>query len=245
MFHIQHHFTKLEPNSYNTFMKQRSIVATALAAIALGSSVQAASVTGSINFSSGAGGGVILQNAGGMATTNISEAIAIQLWLLAQVDGRDGSFISVTGGDPVSMPSTWIFSPSTPLSPLWTIPGQDNFAFHLATATVELQQAGVLLISGTGTLTGAGFDDTPASWLFSTQGVAVDGKFSWSSSTTAIPEFGSTALFSAALLGTCLLRRRNQSHPSPQNNDHENYISPRDVPDCLDGSDIGEPSRVH
>lgn len=226
-------------------MKQRSIVATALAAIALGSSVQAASVIGSIGFSSAAGGGVVLQKAGGMATTNISEAIAIQLWLLPQVDVRDGSFISVTSGDPVSMPSTWIFSPSTPLSPLWTIPGPNNFAFHLATATVDFQQAGVLLISGKGTLTGTGFDDTPAEWFFSTQGVAVDGKYSWSSTTTAIPEIGSTALFSAALLGACLLRRRNPTHPSPQNNDHENYISPRDVPDCLDGSDIGDPSRVH
>jgi hypothetical protein len=134
--------------------------------------------------------------------------------------------------------------PRLPLSPLWTIPGPDNFAFHLDSATVEFQ-TDFLLISGTGTLTGTGFDDTPAEWFFSTQGVAVDGKYSWSSTTTAIPEIGSTALFSAALLGACLLRRRNQSHPSPQNNDHENYISPRDVPDCLDGSDIGDPSRVH
>ena len=225
-------------------MNPSSIIASVFAAIAFGSATQAASVIGSISFSSAAGGGVILQNAGGLATTNISEAIAIQLWLLPQVDVREGSFISVTSGDPVSMPSTWIFSPSTPLSPLWTIPGPDNFAFHLDFATVEFQ-TDFLLISGTGTLTGTGFDDTPAEWFFSTQGVAVDGKYSWSSTTTAIPELGSTALFSAALLGACLLRRRNPIHSSPQNNDHENHISPRDVPDCLDGSDLGDPSRVH
>jgi hypothetical protein len=98
------------------------------------------------------------------------------------------------------------------------------------------------VIQGTGTLTGTDFDNTPASWFFSTQGPATEGKFSWSSSTTAIPEFGTSALFSATLLGACLLRRRNPSHLSPKNNDYETYISPRDVPDCLNGSDFGDPS---
>lgn len=194
-------------------MNQTSIVTTALAAIALGSAAQAASFIGAINFSSGPGGGVILQNAGGVATTNILDATGIQSWLLPQVDVRSGSFISVTEGTSVTMSQPWIFTPSTPLSPLWTIAGPDNFAFHLSSATVELQSA-FLLISGTGTLTGTGFDDTPATWFFSTQGIATDGKFSWSSSTTAIPEVGTPALLGAALLGACLLRRRTPTHPS-------------------------------
>jgi hypothetical protein len=222
-------------------MNQSSIIGTALAAMALASAVQAASVIGSINFSSGAGGGVILQNAGGFATTDIPDAAGIQSWLVPQVDGQSGSFVSVPSGQSVSMPLTWIFTPSTPLSPLWTIAGPDNFAFHLASAIVELQ-TDVLLISGTGTLTGTGFDDTPATWFFSTQGAATDDKFGWSSSTTAIPEFGTPALFSAALLGVCLLRRRNPTHPSPRNHNHETNISPRDVPDCLAGADFGDPS---
>ncbi len=222
-------------------MKQTSIVTTVLAAIALGSAAQAASIIGTINFSSGPGGGVELRNASGMVTTDILEATGIQSWLLPQVDVRSGSFITVTEGEMVSMSQPWIFTPSTPLSPLWSIAGPDNFAFHLASATVELQTA-FLLISGTGTLTGTGFDNTPATWFFTTQGVATDGKFSWSSSTTAIPELGTTVLFSATLLGACLIRRRNPTHPSPQNNDHETNISPRDVPDCLDGSDFGDPS---
>lgn len=222
-------------------MNQTSIVATALAAIALGSGAQAASFIGAINFSSDAGGGVVLRDVSGMVTTNILDATGIQSWLLPQVDVRSGSFISVPEGELVSMPLPWIFAPSTPLSPLWSIAGPDNFAFHLASATVELQTT-FLLISGTGTLTGTGFDNTPASWFFSTQGPATEGKFSWSSSTTAIPEFGTPALFSATLLGACLLRRRNPSHLSPKNNDYETYISPRDVPDCLNGSDFGFPS---
>lgn len=222
-------------------MNQTSIIGAALAVIALGSAAQAASVIGSINFSSGAGGGVVLQTSGGIATTQIPDAAGIQSWLVPQVDVRSGSFISVPNGQSVTFPLTWIFTPSTPLSPLWTIAGPDNFAFHLSSATVELQ-TNILLISGTGTLTGTGYDDTPATWFFSTQGVATDGKFSWSSSTTAIPELGTPALLSATLLGVCFLRRRNPAHLSPQNNDHETHISPPDVPDCLDGSNFGDPS---
>lgn len=218
-----------------------SIMATALAAIVLGSAAQAASIVGTINFSSGPGGGVILQNAGGVATTNINDATGIQSWLLPKVDVRDGTFISVTEGTSVSMP-TWIFTPSSLLSPLWSIAGPDNFAFHLASSTVVLQNGFFLLISGTGTLTSTNFDATPATWFFSTQGPATEGKYSWSSSTTAIPEIGTTALFSATLFGACLLRRRNPTYISPQNNDYETYISPRDVPDCLNGADFGDPS---
>jgi hypothetical protein len=224
--------------SANTSMTRTSIVATAVVAIALGSAARAASITGVINFSSDAGGGVVVRNAAGMVTTELLEAAGIQAWLLPQVDTRSGSFISVTEGQSVSMPLPWIFTPSTPLSPLWSIAGPDNFAFHLASATVQLQSA-FLLISGTGTLTGTGFDNTPATWFFSTQGVATDGKFSWSSTTTAIPELGTPALLGMTLLGACLIRRRNPAHPSPNNNDHETNISPRDVPDGLDGPDFG------
>ena len=225
-------------------MNQTSIITTALAAIALGSAAQAASFIGAINFSSGPGGGVELRNASGMVTTDILEATGIQSWLLPQVDVRSGSFISVTEGEMVSMSQPWVFTPSTPLSPLWTIAGPDNFAFHLASATVELQTA-FLLISGTGTLTGTGYDNTPATWFFSTQGVATDGKFSWSSSTTAIPEVGTPALLGLTLLRACLLRRRNPTHPPHNNNDHETNISPRDVPDCLDRPDFGDPGWLH
>lgn len=222
-------------------MIRPSILAIVIAAIAFGFSAKAASITGVINFSSAGGGGVVLQDAGGIATTSILAAAGIQSWLLPQVDTRSGSFITVTQGASVSMPLPWVFNPSTPLSPLWSIPGPDNFAFHLASATVQLQSA-FLLISGTGTLTGTGFDNTPATWFFSTQGVAADGKFSWSSTTTAIPELGTSALFGATVLGACILRRRDPAHSPPNNNDHETIISPRDVPDGLDGPDFSDPS---
>jgi hypothetical protein len=225
-------------------MNRTSIAATLIAAMTFASGAHAASITGAINFSSAPGGGVRLQDSGGILTTNILQAAGIQQWLLPQVDVRSGSFVTVTQGASVSMPSTWVFNPSTPLSPLWSIPGPDNFAFHLSSAIIELQTT-FLLISGTGTLTGTGFDPTPATWFFSTQGVATDGKYSWSSSTTAVPEVGTPALIGAALLGACFLRSRNLASSSPKNNQHETHISPRDVSDCPACPDIGESSGLH
>lgn len=189
-------------------MNRAFIAATFIATMTLVSGARAASITGVINFSSAPGGGVRLQNSGGILTNNILQAAGIQEWLLPQVDVRSGSFVSVTQGASVSMPNAWVFNPSTPLSPLWSIPGPDNFAFYLSSATIELQSA-LLLISGTGILTGTGFDPTPATWFFSTQGLAIRGKYSWSSSIKAVPECGTPALIGAALLGSCFLRRRN------------------------------------
>ena len=225
-------------------MKQTSIVASVLVAIALGHEARAASFIGAINFSSAPGGGVELRNVSGMVTTDILEATGIQAWLLPQVDVRSGSFVSVPEGEMVTMSQPWVFNPTSPLSPLWAITGPDNFAFHLASATVEFQGA-FLLVSGVGTLTGTGFDATPATWFFSTQGVPTNGRYSWSSSTTAVPEPGAPVLLGAALLGACFFRRRNPALFPRNNNDHETNISPRDVADCLDGPDFGGPGRLH
>ena len=66
-------------------MNPTSIAGTALAALVLGSAAQAAAVIGSINFSSGPGGGVVLQDSDGFATTSIPDATGVQSWLLPQV----------------------------------------------------------------------------------------------------------------------------------------------------------------
>lgn len=211
-----------------------------MAAVVFGSAAQAASIVGSINFSSGPGGGVFLQNSAENATTSVPDATGVASWLLPIVDTRSGSFVSVSNGEDVLFPETWVFNPSVPLNPLWRIEGPDNFAFQLFNATVVLQNE-FLLISGTGTLTGTNFDATPATWFFSTQGAATDGKFSWSSSTTAVPELGASAFLGAALLGGCFLRRRNPAIFSPKNKHHETNISPPDVPYCLAGHHVCDP----
>lgn len=190
-------------------MKLASKLESALAAVVLSSASQAASIDGSINFSSGAGGGIILQDSFGNITTNLAAAAGIQSWLFPEVDTRTGSFISVPEGQAVSFSQPWVFAPSTPMTPLWTIVGFGDFTFNLSSSTIAFQDESILLIEGTGILTGTNYDATPGTWYFSTQWVATESKFSWSSSTTAVPETGTPALLSGVLLWICFLRRRD------------------------------------
>lgn len=175
------------------------------------SAAHAAFITGSINFSSGAGGGVVLQDSAGNVTTNLAAATGIQSWPVTEVEEGSGSFDIVPDGASVLFSPSWVFNPSIPKSPLWTIAGPENFTFNLATSTIGFQNGSFLAIKGTGTLTGTNFDPTPATWLFTTQGAAAEGKFSWSSSTVAVavPDGGTTiALLGGSLLGLFGLRHK-------------------------------------
>lgn len=184
----------------------------ALAALfAVTSAAQAEFITGSINFSSGAGGGIILQDAAGNVTTNLAAARGVKSWVFSEVEEGTGSFDTVLDGAAVIFSNSWVFNPSTSQSPLWTIVGPENFSFDLASSTTVFQNGSFLAIKGIGILTGNGFDATPGTWWFTTQGVAAQSKFSWSSSTVsvAVADGGTTiALFGASLLGLCGLRRK-------------------------------------
>ncbi len=203
------HFDSFPLKRFKTLrMKLNPKIPPIFAAIALGSGAQAASVIGVINFSSGPGGGVILQDSGGNATTNLAAATGVKEWVSTEVDTTSGAFISVPDGQSVSLSQPWVFDPSTPTNIFWTIPGFGDFTLSLTSTTVEFRNSSFLFISATGTLTGTNFDATPATWLFSTQGGSSDGKFSWSSETNAIPETSSSLLLGAALLGVCFRRSR-------------------------------------
>jgi len=205
------------PNGFTQHMKFKSKIGTALAVVTLATGAQAASIIGSINFSSGPGGGVILQDSAGNVTMDFALAAGIKEWQLPKVEVSSGSFESVPDGASVVFTQPWIFDPSTPAAPLWSIAGFGDFAFTLSSATVK-RYSNFLLISGTGTITGSNFDPTPATWTFTTQGVATNGKFSASSTTQAVPETGAPALLGAALLWACLLRRRNFPPDTPPDN---------------------------
>lgn len=198
-------------------MKLTSKLGTALASLGLCLASQAASINGAIRFTSGASGGIILQDSAGNITTNLAAAAGIQSWVFPKVDAGDGSFINVPTGQAVSLSQPWIFPSSTPLTPLWTIVGFGNFTFNLSSSTIVFRDPSFLQIEGTGTLTGTdtltntAYDATPATWTFSTQGVATGNRFSWNASTVAIPEPGTSALLSGILLWTCFIRRRDVS----------------------------------
>ena len=88
---------------------------------------------------------------------------------------------SVNVGDTVAMTAPWNFN-SGLLPALWSV---GNFTFDLTASSIVQQGNGFLSVSGTGTITGNGFDPTPGSWRFTTQNPPANGVFSFSASTTA------------------------------------------------------------
>ena len=174
-----------------------------IALMSLTSATQAGFIKGSINFSSSPDGGIILQDSGENVTTNLAAAAGIKSWTLAEVEVGSGSFDTVVDGTSVFFPQPWIFNPSTVMTPLWTIGGPEGFTFDLTSSSTVFQSKHFLAIGGTGMLKANGFEDTPATWRFTTQGVAAENKFSWSSSIVAhaVPDGGTSVL----LLGGSLL----------------------------------------
>ena len=74
----------------------------------------------------------------------------------------------------------WTFTSG--LANLWSVGG---FTFNLTTSSIIQQGNGFLAVSGTGTITGNGYTDTPGTWKFSTQNPPANGVFSFSASITA------------------------------------------------------------
>lgn len=169
---------------------------------------QAGYISGSVNFSSAYSGGVVLQDSAGNVTTNLADAAGIKEWNISEVEEVSGSFDAVTDGASVSFLQPWLFEPLAPAAPLWKIDGPENFTFHLTSTTMMYQSPYFLAVRGDGFLSGDGYEDTPAEWWFTTQGSAVDHKFTWSSTAVSVPDAGSTViLLGGSLLGLFGVRR--------------------------------------
>ena len=160
----------------------KTIKQTLFAAVALlgaGVTLEAAPINGSITIKGGAH----------LNTTSVNTATQVTGWLNGNnlpptVVSRSGDFATfVNVGAPVTMAAPWNFN-SGPLPGLWSVGG---FTFNLTASSIVLQGNGFLSVSGTGMITGNGFDPTPGSWRFTTQNPPANGVFSFSASTTASP----------------------------------------------------------
>jgi hypothetical protein len=160
---------------------------------------QGAMINGAITF---AGGAVY-------DTTSLATATRVNTFTDVRVMSGDGDFAGfVNVGDSVTMATPYIFMPSTPTPNLWTVGG---FTYDLTSSTVVLQNADFLVITGTGTVSGNGFDPTPGVWNFTSQSPAANGVFSFSASngSTGVPDGGTTAaLLGIGLVGIEFLRRK-------------------------------------
>lgn len=177
-----------------------AILAAGLAATAFTpQQADAAPVSGVITF---AGGAVF-------DTMDLATATRVDMFKDVTVQSRDGDFTGFTmPGDSVTMAQPYIFSPSTPTPGLWSVGG---FTFDLSSSTVVLQSTSFLLISGTGTISGNGFDATPGTWSFTSQSPSANGVFSFSAVTSGqgVPDGGTTvALLGLAFFGVELARRK-------------------------------------
>ena len=162
---------------------------------------QAIPITGGMTFTGGA-----IFDTGSLAT-----ASTVKTFSNTSVMDADGSFTGISG--PVTMSAPWTFAPVPGLArpALWSVAG---FTFDLSGTTgVERPVVGgkqFLVITGVGTIFGpAGFDPTHVTWTFSTQAPKINGQFSFSASTSAVPDGGMTGtLLGAALIGLAAYRAK-------------------------------------
>ena len=131
----------------------------------------------------------------------------------SNVAAFNGSFVGfVSLGDQATMATPWIFTPSTATPGLWSVGG---FTFDLTSATVVTQNAMFLNISGIGTVSGNGFEDTTFRWAFTVQnaGGGTGDFFSFSANTAgAVPDGGSAvALLGISLVAIEFVRRKLRS----------------------------------
>ncbi len=157
---------------------------------------------------------------------SLSSATTVEAWWSAIAPDLVTSGISrvqsISGGDFVAnieegaivdMRQPWVFGSG--VSDLWEVGG---FSFDLTSSNLDFQSGSFINISGSGVITGNGFDPTPGTWFFTAQLPEAGGRFSYSAGTTAVPrtatvpDGGATlGLLGIALGGIELLRRRRKA----------------------------------
>ncbi len=173
-----------------------------------GARLNAAPISGTIGF----GGTVSLD------TSSAGNATQVVGWHFVGNTGSpivsfaSGDFASTVGMS-AAFAAPWTFNmPSGPTIPsFWSV---GSFTFDLMTSVIVSQGYtngnGYVSVTGTGVFHGAGFDDTPGLWSFTTQDPPAGGVFSFSAS-DAVPEPSTTALITAgAMLVGVALRIRSR-----------------------------------
>ena len=173
-----------------------------------GHQAHATSINGTIDFA----GSVQFDS------TDLSLANSVTQWRdvfgnagFSNVAFASGDFATIALGTQTTMATTWTFDPLTATPGLWSVGG---FTYDLQSGVIISQTSTLLHITGTGTVSGNGFDATMASWDFRVQNDgALHTFFSFSGETVAsspitnppangVPDSGCTIALMLGALGT-------------------------------------------
>jgi len=162
---------------------------------------QAAQITGDIVM-----GGTLRFNAPIAVATRVTHWFAVGTHhdgfsTVFAVDGDLASTISV--GDEAAMFQPWDFSTGGPQPGLWSVGG---FTFDLASSTIVTQVPGFLNVTGTGTISGNGFDPTLAT--FNLTVTQLGSRLVFGAITNTVPDGGTTVMLLGAAFGALGMARR-------------------------------------
>ena len=164
--------------------------------------LQAAAISGDVAM----GGQIQFNSSLGTATT-VTHWISVG----ANNDGF-GTVLGVTGDlatfisplDEAAMFQPWNFSSGGPQAALWSVGG---FTFDLASSTTVTQIFNFLNVTGVGTISGNGFDSTPATFTLTVTQLGTRLVFGAITS-TSVPDGGTTVMLLGAALGALGMARR-------------------------------------
>lgn len=177
-----------------------------VAAIALPISALAAPIVGTIDIA-----GDVEPTIGGVVTTNLAAADGLHFPGFGTTVDAAGDFAPIPDGTTVIRNDIVDFSPLALTNPLWEIMHAGiTYSFDLLTISVDFQNGTFLNLSGTGTVSATGFDDTDGVWALSVQRAGMEFSFSSTTDTRppVIPEPSIPALFGIGLLVAGLARAR-------------------------------------
>ncbi len=176
-------------------MKNKWLALTAGALVLMSATVaQAALIEGSIGLT-------------GLYTVDDNDLTAATLITFGETVaiGGAGDFSTIANFTSVTMATSLTFEPlfTVTSNPLWEV---DGFAFELTSLAITNEQTDSLSLSGAGTVSKAGFEDSLGTWVatFNNSG----SSFTWSSS-SSVPDGGATlSMFGLSLLGLRLARKK-------------------------------------
>ena len=172
----------------------------AASALLLSTTAIADEIQGQIDFT----GGAVVTVSGGAVTE-----IDFDSPVVATTPGPTMDFDTyIDAGDAVAFVDP--FDMTTPTMGLWSVGG---FSFDLLSITsnsiIQVGAISLISVTGTGVITGNGFDTTAGTWSFTTQPTNSTGTFSFSS--TTVPEPALMLVLALGLVGVGAARSRQAS----------------------------------